>query len=97
MIFQRFARRISGSLFRKPQFAGGEFLSRRYQSVGILDQPLKVFPAGASSQWPEFLERPSSFAAGWQRPRIGLASFLVLDKQGERFRELTVLFAPGII
>jgi hypothetical protein len=29
--------------------------------------------------------------------RIGLASFLVLNKQGERFRDLIVVFAPGII
>ena len=29
--------------------------------------------------------------------RIGLASFLVLDKRGERFRNLIVIFAPGIV
>jgi hypothetical protein len=29
--------------------------------------------------------------------RIGLASFLIFDKQGERFSDLTVVFATGII
>jgi hypothetical protein len=81
-------------------FASDEFLGRRFQSVGFLDQPLNVFPARALEvvNGLNFLKTPFELLELiGKRLRIGLASFLVLDKQGERFRNLIVVFAPGII
>ena len=81
-------------------FAGREFLDRRFQCVGFLDQPLNVFSARAvkvvnglnllKTRF-QLLELIGKYL------RIGLASFLVLEKQSERFRDFSVIFAPGII
>jgi hypothetical protein len=81
-------------------FASGEFLGWRFQSVGFLDQPLNVFPARTLKvvDGLNFLKTRFKLLELIDKClRIGLASFLILDKQGERFRDLTIVFAASII